>query len=172
MRVFLVAPKSTLGHVPDEVQDILNSGLTVTSSLLGDVTYTEFLREIRRQRADCLWLAMHGSSDGWQFVGGMVTGAALAALIRGRFSYVYLNTCQSLLPAQILQNEGKVDIVCTVKNVDDLGAYSTGSLMAAALAESDDFREAYERSKPANNTDYLYLTGSPNRFLVVRTMDG
>ena len=172
MRIFLVAPKSTLGHVPDEVQDILNSGLQVTGSLLGDVTYTEFLREIRRQSADVLWMACHGGSDGWQFVGGMVTGAALAALIRGRFTFVYLNTCQSLLPAQILQNEGHVDIVCTVKNVDDLGAYSTGSLMAAALAESGDFREAYERSKPANNTDYLYLSGTQNRFLAPKATIG
>jgi hypothetical protein len=76
-----------------------------------------------------------------------------------------------LLPAQILQNEGNVDVVCTVRDVDDLAAYSTGSLMAAALAESDDFRQAYERSKPANNTDYLYLAGSQNRFLA-GTRDG
>jgi hypothetical protein len=164
VRIFLVAPKSSLGHVPDEVQDIIESGLGIDASLLGDVTYTEFVRRIRIAKSDCLWLAMHGSADGWQFVGGQVTGSMLAALIRGRFSYVYLNTCQSLMPAQILQNEGHVDVVCTVKNVDDLAAYSTGSLMAAALAQSDNFREAYERSKPANNTDYLYLGGA-QRFL-------
>ena len=164
MRVFLTAPKTDLGHVPDEIQDIFNSGLIIVGSLLGTVTYTEFVREVRRTQADVLWLAMHGSADGWQFVGGQVTGSMLAALIRGRFSYVYLNTCQSLTPAQILQNEGHVDVVCTVKNVDDLAAYSTGSLMAAALAQSDNFREAYERSKPANNTDYLYLGGA-QRFL-------
>ncbi|PYJ11244.1 MAG: hypothetical protein DMF06_03270 [Verrucomicrobia bacterium] len=165
MRVFIVAPKSNLGHVPDEVQDILNSGLQIVGSMLGNVTYTEFLREIRRTKADVLWLAMHGGAEGWKFNSGLVDGPALAALIRGRFSYVYLNTCQSLIQAQVLQNEGQVDVVCTVRDLDDLSAYSTGSLMAAALAESDDFRQAYERSKPGNNTNYIYLAGSQNRFL-------
>lgn len=166
MRIFIVAPKSpNTGHVPDEVQDILNSGLEISGSLLGDVTYTEFLREIRRQKASVLWMAMHGDAQGWQFIGGLVDGPSLAAMIRGRFSYVYLNSCQSLYPAQVLQNEGHVDVVCTLKDVEDLSAYSTGSLMATALAESDDFREAYERSKPGNNTTYLYLGGSQNRFL-------
>lgn len=168
MKIFLVAPKGSLGHVPDEVQDILNSGLLIAGSLLGDVTYTEFTREIRRTKADVLWLAMHGGPQGWPFAGGVVDGPALAALIRGRFSYVYLNTCQSLVAAQVLQNEGHVDVVCTVRDVEDLSAYSTGSLMAAALAESGDFRQAYERSKPGNNTNYVYLAGSQTRFLAAK----
>lgn len=169
MRIFLTAPKSNLGHVPDEVQDIIGSGLQIAGSLLGDVTYTEFVREIRRVEADCLWMAMHGSAAGWQFNGGLLDVGTLAALIRGRFSYVFLNTCQSLAGAQLLQNEGHVDVVCTVKDVDDLSAYSTGSLMAAALAETNDFWQAYERSRPGNNTAYVYLFGSRDRFLARAT---
>lgn len=163
MKVFLLAPKTDLDFVPDEIQDVLNSGLTIVRSLLGDVTYTEFVRELRRVQADVLWLSMHGSLQGWQFHGGMVDGPAMTALVRGRFQYVYLNTCESFRVAQMLQNEGEVDVICTIATIPDIDAYRTGSLLAAALAQTGDFRAAYDRSKPGNNVDYLYLSGSKKK---------
>lgn len=169
MKIVLVAPKTDLDLVPDEVQDVLNSGNQIILSLLGDVSYTEFVREIRRVRADLLWLAMHGSEAGWQLKGGLVDTSAMVALVRGRFEHVYLNTCQSLAVAQALQNEGEINVICTIADIPDLDAYRTGALLASALVETNDFRQAYDLSKPGNNMDYLYLSASKKK--VWRTME-
>lgn len=157
MRVLLVAPRSDLLAVDDEIQDILRSGLEVTP-LVGRVTATELIRDMRAGDYDVLWLATHGDAEGVQLSNGeMFPATELVPHIRERFSLVVLNTCNGLGIAQLIQEEANASVICTLLNIPDVLAYRTGSRLAAALAESPTIADAYRASKPGRNREYLYL---------------
>lgn len=182
MKVLLVAPQTNLSLVQAEVQDILRSDLVVTP-LIGEVTSTQLLREIKAGGYDVLWFATHGgeydkttgqftrdlkiveqSSQqhyeidyGVQLSDGMLSMSDLTALVRGRFRLVVLNTCDSYQIAQQLQVEANVSVVCTILSVPDKDAYRTGSLFASRLAEGLPVSRAYALSIPGSNRVYLYL---------------
>jgi len=125
VRVLLVAPQSNLLLVQAEIQDVLRSGLAVTP-LIGDVTSTQLLREIKSGDFDVLWFATHGgeydrttgrfvrdlklieplprieTDYGVQLSDGMLSMSELTALVRERFRLVVLNTCDSYQIAQQL----------------------------------------------------------------------
>lgn len=155
-RVLLVAPRTDLLAVDAEIQDVMRSGLIVTP-LIGNVTSTELLREIRSGKYDVLWLATHGDGNGIQLSDGMFSASELVPQVRGRFSLVVLNSCSSLNIAQLLQEEANVGVICTLIDVPDRQAYQTGSRLASALSQSVNVVDAYLASKPGNNRSYLYL---------------
>lgn len=156
LRVLLVAPRTDLLSVDSEIQDVIRSGLTVTP-LLGTVNSVDLLREMRTGNYDVLWLATHGDGDGIKLSDGMFSAGELVPQVRDRFTLVILNTCNSLLIAQMLQEEANVGVICTIISVPDRQAYQTGSRLASALAESDSLVSAYRASKPGQNRSYLYL---------------
>jgi hypothetical protein len=157
MRVLLVAPRTDLLLVDEEIQDVLRSGLEVTP-LVGRVTRSEFVREMRAGEYDVLWLATHGNSEGIQLSSGeMIPATELVAHVRERFTLVVLNTCSSLNIAQIIQEEANAGVICTLIDVPDAQAYTTGSRLASALAESATIAAAYLAAKPGRNRSYLYL---------------
>ena len=156
-RTLLVAPRTDLLLVDEEVQDVINSGLPIAQTLLGDVGHLELTREIRRGMYSLLWLATHGSADGIQLSDGLLAISELAQLVRGRFQLVVLNTCSSLPAAQMLQNETEADVICTIVEVPDRAAYRTGSLFAQELASTGNPRAAYAKVRPGGNRLYLYL---------------
>lgn len=156
-KTLLVAPKTDLLMVPAEVQDVVNSGLQ-PELLQGDVSSVDLQRKLSA-RYDVLWLATHGTENGIMLSDGLMSAATLAQLVRDRVQLVYLNTCKSYGVALVLQNETNATIVCTVKDAPDNEAYHTGSLFAKALAETGNYQAAYERSKPGNNSTYLFLAG-------------
>jgi hypothetical protein len=155
-RVLLVAPRSDLLAVDAEIQDVLRSGLIVTP-LIGSVTSTDLLREMRSGRYDTLWFATHGNGEGIQLSDGVFSASELVPQVRDRFTLVVLNSCSSLNIAQLLQEEAGVGVICTLIDVPDRQAYQTGSRLASALAQSSNVVDAYLASKPGNNRSYLYL---------------
>lgn len=166
MRVLLVAPRTDLLMADEEVEDVIRSGLTVTP-LLGRVTATQLIREIKSGQFDALWFATHGSAGGIQLTDGLITAEELIPLARERFRLVVLNTCASLQVAQMIQEEAEVDVVCTISEVPDRQAYQTGSLFASALSKSPNVAAAYMRSKPGGNRLYLYLAAlSPTQAIL------
>lgn len=157
MRVLLVAPRhGNLSGVDEEIQNVLRSGLEVTP-LLGVVGLPELMREIRSGQYDVLWFATHGSPEGIQLSDAMLSAEELVPLVRERFGLVVLNSCSSLLTAQLLQEEANVAVICTLLDVEDRQAYQTGSRLASALYESVTIVAAYLASKPGRNRSYLYL---------------
>lgn len=157
MKVLLVAPRTDLLLVDEEIQDILRSGLTVTP-LVGRVSATELIREMRTGDYDVLWLATHGDNTGIQLSAGeMFPATEMVPHIRDRFSLVVLNTCNGLGVAQLLQEEAGCAVICTLLDVPDTMAYRTGARLASALAESTTVSDAYLASKPGRNREYLYL---------------
>jgi hypothetical protein len=156
MRVLLVAPRTDLLLVDEEVQGVLRSGLIVTP-LIGNVTSAKLLEEITSGSYDVLWFASHGDATGVLLSDGILSASELVPQVRERFKLVVLNTCQSLNVAQQLQEEANVDVICTILDVPDRQAYQTGSLLATALFKSHNVSAAYQRSKPGGNRLYLYL---------------
>lgn len=158
MKVLLVAPrKNDLYSVDEEVQDILRSGLNV-KTLLGRVTATELIREIRDGDFDVLWLATHGDSGGIELSGTeRITAAELVPHVRGRFTLVVLNSCDGLGIAKLIQEEANVGVICSLINVSDQAAYKFGSRLSSALAETPSIAEAYLTSRFGHNDSYLYL---------------
>lgn len=158
MRVLLVAPrKNDLYAVDEEVQDILRSGLNV-KTLLGKVTATELIREIRDGDFDVLWLATHGDSAGIELSGTeRITAGELVPQVRGRFSLVVLNSCNGFGIAKLIQEEANVSVISSVVNISDQAAYKFGSRLSSALAETSSIAEAYLASRFGHNESYLHL---------------
>lgn len=166
MRVLLVAPtQKDLPLVQAEIQDVLRSGLDVTP-LIGDVSASDLIREIRDDDYDVLWLATHGVKDttvtglvrySIRLTDGDMSSDELVANVRGKFKLVYLNTCTSFKIAQQIQEEANVTVVGTLVDIQDKLAYQTGSLFASALADGLTPAQAYKRSKPGGERIYMYL---------------
>lgn len=160
MKVLLISPQTNLSLADAEVQDLVNTHGLRIETMLGNVTQTDVVRKLRAARGfDVVWLATHGNEDGILLSDGILSSSALTALVRDRFELVYLNTCTSVNAAQMIQNETESTVVCTVMAAPDADAYRTGSLFAAALAESGDYRTAYDKSLPGGNRLYLFLAG-------------
>lgn len=169
--VLLIAPTSDLPLAQAESQDLLRSGLRVTP-IFSPVSQVTLTREIRSSRYDGLWLLGHMDADGNFGLDNkeMLSAPALTSLVRGRFEWVYLNTCHSIKAAQMLQNETKAAVICTIAEIADSEAYRTGSLFADALARLGDARAAYDDSRPGANGVYVML-GGVNPFLAAKAMN-
>lgn len=169
IKVLMVVPSTNLPLANAETQDVQRSGLEVTPvySPVGLVTFT---REVLASNHDGLWMAGHMDSAGNFLLDGgeMISPSALTSLVRGRFQWVFLNSCQSIFAAQGLQNETDADVICTVIDVPDIDAYRTGSLFANWLARLGDIRAAYEQSRPGANRIYLYLSSARPRIIVAK----
>lgn len=163
-RVLLVVPDTTLTFAHDEIQAVVNSGLTVR--LLNDgVNEDEISDELLRNEYDVLWFATHASmtanGDGLIKLSGdkNLTASALVQLVRGtNLQLVYLNTCSSFGIASAIQEETDITVICTINDVDDGVAYRTGALFARRLAQRNDYRSAFEAAKPGRNRTYVFLT--------------
>lgn len=160
MKVLLVAvAPPDLPGVLDEVQDILNSGLTVHPLLGQSARHTDVLRQITSGEYDVLWLAGHMTPDGYPLSDGLLSASLLTSLARERVYTVVLNTCSSIQVAQMIHEETAASVIATVAAVADRDAYQTGALLARALAQTGDITAAYERSKPGGNRTYILLPG-------------
>ena len=165
MNVLLVAPKTEELSTEDEAQEwIRTDGLHVVP-LIGNVTRPELVADVKTYVSignpdDWIFVFLgHSSENGLILSDGLLRPQLLAPLIRGRFGYVFLNSCSNLRPAQILQNETSATIIATVRELVDEEALQTGSLFAQALAITGDVREAFNASKQAENADYVMLAG-------------
>lgn len=169
IKVLLVAPTSNLPLVNAEVQDVSRSGLEVTP-VYSPVSQVTLAREMRSGEYDGLFLLGHMDADGNFNLdnGEVLSSSALTSLARGRFAWVYLNTCQSIKAAQMLQNETGAAVICTIVDVPDPDAYRTGGSFATWLAKLGDTRDAYDQSIPGGNRVYVYLGGNSKRFLAAK----
>lgn len=170
IKVLLVVPKSNLPLADAETQDVQRSGLLVTP-VLSPVSQVTFTREILSSNHDGLWLAGHMNAQGDFLLDGgdLISPSALTSLVRGRFQWVFLNSCQSIFSAQSLQNETEADVVCTVVEVPDIDAYRTGALFANWLSRLGDVRAAYDHSRPGGNRVYVYLSSAKPRIVTARS---
>lgn len=162
-RVLLVVPDASLSHASDEIQAVVNSGLSVRL-LNNNVTEETISDELLRNDYDVLWFATHVESstgDGRVVLSNnrYVGTAALIQMCRGtKLELVYLNTCSSFGVASAIQEETDLTVICTINDIDDYLAYRTAALFARRLSQMNDYRNAFEAAKPGRNRSYVFLT--------------
>jgi len=161
MRTLLVAPKTDLYYAEVEVRKVeqyLNPYI-----LEGDnVTSTRFLETLLRSKYDLIWMATHGSKDGFFLSDGLISSSRFASDVKASGATdLFLNTCESFQTAVLINNNLAVNLICTVKEVPDLEAFETGLRLAYHLSQDLPFDESFELSKPVDNKFYLFL---PARF--------
>ena len=170
MKTLLIAPRTDLPNVDAEVQAVLRSGLDVTPRL-GDVRNVDVLTDVTSGEYDAFWHAGHATKDGLLLTDGILSASELTPMIRDRFELVVLNSCDSLLTAQMLQNETGAAVVATVVEVPDRLAFQTGALFAQKLAETGDIPTAYQAAKPGQNRTYVLLGWGKKKVVDERSLD-
>lgn len=123
--------------------------------LNGTVTRKDVLDALTGHVWDIIWFATHGDQKGIMLSDGAVSIADLTAIARNSSAYlIVLNTCSSRYVGMEIHYELGVDVITTETAADDTSAYQTGAFLARNLASGMSVVDAYERSKPGQNTLY------------------
>lgn len=159
LAVLLVAPESGLPNAAEETQRIVN--LLRPQILLGSVSVSDVLDAVQAAQFDVVWFLGHSGPQGLQLTDGVLSPAHLTQILRqSPPSLVVLNSCSSIHTAMQVHDDLQTAVICTVLDVPDIDAYITGAALAGALAQGLDATEAYQRSRPASNRQYVMLNGS------------
>ena len=161
IKTLLIAPRHAtmpLAMMDAEVQAVMNSGLEVTPHW-GDIDSQQFLEIVERNGHEMLVLITHGSGQGILLSDGILPTEMLVGAIRDKFDMLFLNTCDGIEVAQMIQNECNTAVICTISEIDDRQAFYTGSLFVRELARGNSYFDAYKRSRPGHNKLYVFLAG-------------
>lgn len=155
-RTLVVAPKTDLLFVDDEVQQVIN--LMEGKVLQGSQANIHGLLHILDEPFDILWFATHGDEKGVYLSDGILSTSEITTLARSAgVQLVVLNTCSSRAIALGIYDELRIRLVCTLKKVPDRAAFITATVFARKIKQGLSFRQAFEAAKPGQNTTYLFL---------------
>jgi hypothetical protein len=155
--------------LPAAAKEARKAALELRAVVLdGEVNSADLIEAIHQVRPELVCFATHGNEAGIQLSDGVVgIGELVTDLRNGGAKYVFLNTCSSREVARELHHELGAVAIGTVREVADGLAYRTMAWFLRNLAEGATVREAYERSKPGQNRDYVIFPESD-----VGAMDG
>jgi hypothetical protein len=157
MSVLMIAPtRSDLPNVAIEAAAVVNAlgGKLVQ----GPVTERDVRDAASAGTYDGIWFATHCDGNHVLLSEGSLSEATLVAYVAASgASWCFLNTCQSIALGKRLIDQTQADVICTITSTPDGEAMRTGVLFARQLSLLGDAREAYERSKPGDDRNYLYL---------------
>jgi hypothetical protein len=167
LRVLYVAPDTGNSNITDRQQrlltDISSTGLNVTA-VLGKVSVSQIVQQLRGGQYDILFLVAHGYPNGILLTqtapnlpNEELTPAHLSSVARYGLKLVVLLACDSVTVGNMVVTSAQVDTICTVTQLDSETAYLTGSLLAQGLADGLSTRDAFEKARPGNDVDYVYL---------------
>jgi hypothetical protein len=167
LRILYVAPDYSQATITERQQrlltDIAATGLNVTP-LLGHVTTAQIVQRLRGGQYDVLIFMAHGYPAGILLAttpagqpNEELTPAHLSSVARYGLRLVVLLACDSVTVGSMVATSAQVDTICTVTQLDSETAYLTGSLLAQGLADGLSFRDAFEKARPGNDVDYVYL---------------
>jgi hypothetical protein len=167
LRVLYVAPDTGNSNITDRQQrlltDISSTGLNVTA-VLGKVSVSQIVQQLRGGQYDILFLVAHGYPNGILLTqtapnlpNEELTPAHLSSVARYGLKLVVLLACDSVTVGNMVVTSAQVDTICTVTQLDTDTAYLTGSLLAQGLADGLSTRDAFEKARPGNDVDYVYL---------------
>jgi hypothetical protein len=153
----MIAPtRSNLPNVATEAAAVVNAlgGKLVQ----GPVTERDVRDAASDGTYDGIWFATHADGNQVLLSEGSLSEAALVAYVAASgAAWCFLNTCQSIALGKRLIDQTQADVICTITDTPDGDAMRTGVLFARQLNLLGDPREAYERSKPGDDRNYLYL---------------
>ena len=157
--VLLVAPDSDLPKATDEAQRIIN--LLHPQVVIGDVTVSDVLEAVQGGAFDVVWFLGHSSADGLQLSDGVLSAPHFTQILRqSPPALVVLNSCSSLHIALQVHDDLQAAVIATVLDVPDMDAYLTGAALAGALSQGLNIADAYQRSRPHANRQYVLLNGN------------
>jgi hypothetical protein len=148
--IALIAPDSNLASLEAEVRDV---GVALHPvQLRNGVSVQDVTRLLTSQAWDAVWFACHGNRDGVILGNGQVLSTStLIQLIRNSGArLVVLNTCESEQVAAWIYMQTDCAVICTIADVGDDMAYTTGSLLGRNLSQGMSVEEAFARSKPGD----------------------
>lgn len=157
-RILLIAPQSSgLDQAAAEVQAVVNTeGIAVT--LLQSNVTVALLVEFDWSGYGVIWFAAHGSDQGIIIGGESLDIVTLAPLLReSAAKLIFINTCSSERLAEQIYADCNIHVVCTIADTPDLIAYATGRRFIRRVAAGDDFRKAFELSRPGGGRLYRYI---------------
>lgn len=160
MRILVVAPEHhDLPNAVVEIAAIRRHHDAVP--VVGTVRDDDIARAIEEGPFDIVWFVSHGSEEGVLLSDGMLSIDGVGQYLRASgASLCILNTCDSERVALSIIANGEADIICTIAPVGNRDAVRLGSLLAAELAETANYYEAYEIVAPE---------GGPYRYLKAKT---
>jgi len=144
VRTLLVAPSSDLPLVQAEL-DIVASLLSA-QTLTGDVTVARLLQRLTaRSRFDVLWFATHGDEKGIHLTDGLLETSTLTQLVKAsKANLLVLNTCASEDVGQQIYRSIGINVICSIKDIPDRRAFTSGTLFAMYLAQTGSIRQSFE----------------------------
>lgn len=159
LKTLLIAPKSDLEFVDNEVQRVANA--LHPRLLFGQVTIEHVLDALSQGTYDVVWFACHGAADGVILSDGALDTPTIIQLLRpAPPRVVVMNSCSSVQAATQIHDELGTAVICTVVGVPDREAYVTGAQLAHALGQGMGVAEAYQASRPGRNRQYVLLNSS------------
>lgn len=167
MRILLIAPdlKNVVirAHQEALMRDIGGSG--VQGTFLQETVHTEdVIRELRTGRYNVLMCMTHGFAQGIQLSDGQVVEPGqLGSLARFGVELVCLLACESVTAAQAMMQAARVDTIGLLTELASDDAYLVGSLFVQAMADGLDYRTAFEKARPGNDSSFIYLSAPPAR---------
>lgn len=153
MNVLLVAPDVGL---PGAVQEVRVVSMALHPVILnGQVTRRDVLDALASHVWDVVWFATHGDENGIVLSDGAVSISDLTAIMRNSGAHLaVLNSCSSRYVGMEMWYELGIDVITTETAADDLSAFQVGALLARNLATGMSVEQAYERSKPGQDSTY------------------
>lgn len=149
--ILLLAPSSANApKVLDEAERVLSSTRARVVPLVGETAFDDLLDAVTGGTFSIFWYCGHLSSDGIELKGDRLTVSRLASLLRGRFSLIVLNTCQSNELARRLFAESQVTVVGTVSEVEDLEAFQVGILFLRTFLQTHNAERAYHQVRTSS----------------------
>lgn len=158
-KVAIIAPKTDLIYVPEEVLQVVTALAVPTENVLREhVSQLDVMTILRRQRWSVIWWLSHADETGILLSDGVLTNEILVPMLRypGADRHV-INTCKSITLANLIHEETRATVIATRINVPDQQAFVTSTTMAFHLRGGKNFREAYELAKPPGNREYHYI---------------
>lgn len=161
MNVLLVSPEFGLQEAANEVRQVSMALHAVV--LNGTVTRKDLVDTLsslgESKKWDVIWFATHGDSKGVKLSDSMISIADLTAIVRNSGAYlVVLNSCSSRYVGLELHYELGVDVITTEADASDMSAFQTGTFLARHLANGLSVQDAFERSRPGQQSMYYLFT--------------
>lgn len=161
MNVLLVSPEFGLQEAANEVRQVSMALHAVV--LNGTVTRKDLVDALDALRDgkkwDVIWFATHGDAKGVKLSDSMINIADLTAIVRNSGAYlVVLNSCSSRYVGLELHYELGVDVITTEADASDISAFQTGTFLARHLASGLSVMDAFDRSRPGQQSMYYLFT--------------
>ena len=162
-KILIIAPDLAANNLPKTNVELaaIKRFHPESKTLSGTVRDQDIAREIVDDDYEIIWFISHGNADGIMLSDGyLLPTAAVVQYVRADSTALcVLNTCDSEDIAFAITSGAGADVICTISAIDNGDAVRLGELLAAELAYTETYREAYELVSPEGSKYRYYQAG-------------